>query len=101
MADNRSNINSIISDNLTLLSSEGSYVEQRRLAQLRERALFISRSDSLLDSDNRADEFDAIFSEDTEFDSIPETAAYVEQKKRAQLFSDKLTVCKFLAEIYR
>lgn len=101
MADNRSNINSIISDNLTLLSSEGSYVEQRRLAQLRERALIVSRSDSLLDSDNRADEFNAIFSEDTEFDSIPETAAYVEQKKRAQLFSDKLTVCKFLAEIYR
>ncbi len=101
MADTRGTINSIISDNLTLLALEGTSVEERRVAQLRERALLISRGDSLLDSDSRADEFDAIFSDDTDFDSIPETAAYVEQKKRTQLFSDKLTVCKFLTDIYR
>ncbi|MBQ8249024.1 MAG: hypothetical protein IJY93_03965 [Clostridia bacterium] len=101
MADTRGDINSIIGENLTLLSHEYSSAEERRLTQLRERALFISRTTSLLDSDNRADEFDALFDDGTVHDSIPETELHIAEQMNTQFFSDKLTVCKFLAEEYR
>ncbi len=101
MTDARNDINSVISDNLTLLSKEYTSAEERRLTQLRERALYISRSTSLLDSDNRADEFDALFDDGTIHESIPETELHIASQINTQFFSDKLTVCKFLAEEYR
>ena len=93
----RNDANSIIGENLALLWEEASSAEERRLTQLRERALFISRGTSLLDSDNRAEEFSELFDGSNSFDEAAENKQYMS----TQLFSDKLTVCRFLAEEYR
>ncbi len=101
MADTRGDINQVIGENLALLSHESSSAEERRLVELRERALFIARTSSLLDSDNRTEEFTALFDDVTTYQSIPETELHIAEQLSTQLFSDKLTVCKFLAEEYR
>ncbi len=101
MTDPKFGVNSIIGENLALLSTEALSAEERRLTQLRERALFISRSGSLLDSDNRAEEFSSLFSEGIAYDGIPETERHINAQMNAQLISDKLAVCRFLAAEYR
>ena len=100
MAIFRHDVNSIISDNLTLLGEEARSFEERRLAQLRERALLIARNDELLESDNRTEEFSALFDIQTFEDAIPEAQDYLASKCVSQLFFDKLAVCKFLAHEY-
>lgn len=94
-------VNTIISDNLTLLGEESRSFDERRLAQLRERALLIARSDGFLGSDSRCDEFGAMFDVQTCDDAITEASDYLTAKCTSQLFFDKLTVCKLLAGEYR
>lgn len=101
MALFRQNANTVIGENLTLLDTELRSADERRLAQLRERALLISRADKLIDSDNRTDEFCAMFDIAPDTDAIPEAADYLASRYNARSFSDKLTVCKFIAEEYR
>ncbi len=100
MAVFRHDVNSIISDNLTLLGEEARSLEERRLAQLRERALLIARNDELLESDSRTEEFSALFNMQFCKDAIPEAEDYLASKCTSELFFDKLTVCKFLANEY-
>ena len=100
MADTKGSDNLIISENLALLSDEATSAEERRLAQLRERALFISRGTSLLDSESRAEDFSSLFEDIAVSDSIPESKQHIQSQITAQLFSDKLSVCEFLAEEY-
>ncbi|MBR5539350.1 MAG: hypothetical protein IKU61_05570 [Clostridia bacterium] len=101
MAILRQDINAIISDNLSLLNAESRSVEERRLAQLRDRALFIARDDSFIDWDSRVEEFSSMFEYSTGENSNPEIETYISSRYNGQSFSDKLLVCQFLAEIYK
>lgn len=100
MASFRENMNAIISENLSLLGVEADSANERRLAQLYERALILSRSDELLDSDNRTEEFAAMFDMSSDF-AGGEASEYLSSNYNSQSFADKLIVCKFLAKEYR
>lgn len=97
----RYDTNSIISENLSLLGEEARSFEERRLAQLRERAILIARNDDLFDSESRAEEFSALFEHQECADAIPDAKDYLAAKFTTQLFCDKLTVCKLLASEYK
>ncbi len=101
MAILRQDINAVISDNLSLLNVESRSVDERRLAQLRDRALFIARDDSFLDLDGRVEEFSAMFEYSVIESPVPEINTYISSKNNSQTFSDKLLVCMFLAGIYK
>ncbi|MCI8388781.1 MAG: hypothetical protein HFE63_09980 [Clostridiales bacterium] len=100
MREDRFNeLNGIISDNLKLLNKEVSSAVERRFAQLYERAALIAQDGALLESDERCDEFRAMFN----VEQIPAKASEAAKRYLAayydtQLLSDKLAVCKFLAE---
>lgn len=97
----RHDTNSIITENLSLLGEEARSYEERRLAQLRERAILIARNDELLDADNRTEEFSSLFEMQTCDNAIAQSTDYLAAKCTTQLFFDKLTVCKFLASEYK
>ncbi len=96
----RYDTNSIITENLSLLGEEARSFEERRLAQLNERAILIARNDDILDSDSRTDEFSAMFERQECDDAIPDSKDYLASKFNTQLLYDKLTVCKLLAGEY-
>lgn len=90
----------IIDSNLKLLDSETSSSVERRIAQLSDLAMLISKnSDMLLDSDERVEGFSELFSRGIiPKGAVEESVPYLEAYYSSQLLSDKLIVCRFLAE---
>lgn len=90
----------IISDNFTLLDNEASSAAERRIAQLSELATLISQEpDILLDTDSRGEDFSSLFVRGVIPQASVEAARpYLEAYYSSQLLSDKLAVCRFLAE---
>lgn len=89
----------VIGENLALLAGEESSATERKLAWLRDLALLMLRSDSSIFGETRSDDFAALFDDPTAGRDIPqEFLQYIGFRDRAALFSDKLTVCRFLAE---
>lgn len=96
---NNEKLNGIISENLELLNGEYSSVFERRLTQLYDRAQLLARDSALLTSEERCAEFERMF-DPTNLppEASDEAKRYVKSYSEAQLLSDKLTVCRFLAE---
>ncbi len=95
----RENNLSIIGDNLAILSEENTSSDERRLAWLRDLAMLMLRDDSAIFDENRTDVFSQILGKmELESDIPKESACHLCFKDHAILLSDKLTVCKFLAE---
>lgn len=90
----------IIDRNLKLLDSEASSAVERRIAQLSDLSMIIAQSsDMLLDADIRVEGFSELFSRGIiPKDAVDEAIPYLESYYSSQLLSDKLTVCRFLAE---
>lgn len=90
----------IIDENLKLLDSEASSAVERRLAQLSDLATYISNNSSkLLDPDDRMGGLEGLFSKGMiPAEAVDEAVPYLEAYYSSQLLSDKLTVCKFLAD---
>ena len=92
-------LNVVINDNLALLDEEAFSALERRIVQLRDRAGLMLRLDSLLESENRVEEFAALFAEAPVPKEAPEESAeYLGACAQARSFSDKLTVCRYLAD---
>ena len=91
---------SIIDENLKLLDSEASSAVERRLAQLSDLANYISGNSSmLLDPDDRMGGLDGLFTRGViPSEAVDEAVPYLEAYYSSQMLSDKLTVCKFLAD---
>ncbi|MBE6612170.1 MAG: hypothetical protein E7632_06740 [Ruminococcaceae bacterium] len=99
MNDTAARLNAIIDENLALLDGESFCALERRIVQLKERAFLIMRQDSLIESENRAEEFDAMFRHAAIPGEAPaESGDYLTSRAGASTFSDKLTVCRYLAE---
>jgi len=95
------NTGAIIEENLSILSDDSCNVSEKRLLQLKERALAILRSDDVLFSDDRTEEFPALFPEANISKDVPEEAhSYIKAQAKEQTLLDKLTVCKLVAEAY-
>ncbi len=91
-------LNAIIEDNLTLLEAETLSAFERRFVQLRDRADIIFRRGQIIENENRIDDFSAMFSNDMANGNMPdEFQEYFESVVDTRTFSDKLTVCRFLA----
>ena len=90
----------IIDENLKLLDSEASSAVERRLAQLSDLATYISgNSSKLLDPDDRMGGLDGLFTRGViPSEAVDEAVPYLEAYYSSQMLSDKLTVCKFLAD---
>ena len=92
-------LNAVINENFALLDTEASSALERRLAGLRDRAMLIALDGPILPGETAAEEFHALFAGTKLPDGIPDvTADYLDARNRAELLSDKLTVCKFLAD---
>lgn len=90
----------VIGENLSLLDEETSSAAERRVAQLSDLATLISqRPEMLLDSENRCGNFSELFERGIlPAEAADEAKPYLEAYYSSQLLSDKLAVCKFLAE---
>lgn len=90
----------MIAENLKLLDNEASSAAERRIAQLSELATLISQEpDILLDTDSREEDFSSLFVRGAIPEaSVEEARPYLEAYYSSQLLSDKLAVCRFLAE---
>jgi hypothetical protein len=92
-------INRIINENLTLLDVESASVTERRLAQLFDRAVLISRDESLLISEERCSEFSSLFNPgEIPAESSDPAKPYLGAYYESQLLLDKITVCEFVAQ---
>lgn len=90
-------LNQIINANLSLLDAETASAEERRIAQLFDRAALISRCEDMLSDEDRCAEFDRLFQRGSLPDAAKEAVSCLEAYFSAQLLSDKVTVCGFLA----
>ncbi len=91
-------LNAVIGENLDLLDEETFSAFERRVVQLRDRAHLLLRNDSLIESENRIEEFSAMFDyADIQDDMPQESRNYLHSCLNTRGFSDKLTVCRFLA----
>ncbi len=90
----------MIAENLKLLDNEASSAAERRIAQLSELATLISQEpDILLDTDSREEDFSSLFVRGAIPEaSVEEARPYLEAYYSSQLLSDKLAVCRFLAD---
>lgn len=98
MTDKR---NTVIDENLELLNEEVFLSLERRIVQLRDRALLLGRMDWLLDSENRAEDFAALFRRCAIPAEAPaESAPYLQARAASSEFFDKLTVCRCMADSF-
>ncbi|MBQ8552090.1 MAG: hypothetical protein IJ428_04665 [Clostridia bacterium] len=89
----------VIGENLALLAEESTSADERKLAWLRDLAMLMLRRDSSIFGETRSDDFSALFESTPMPEDIPEDFLHHARfRNRAALFSDKLTVCRFLAE---
>ena len=90
---------SIIADNMALLHKESCSAAERRLVQLKELAMKAVRSMSVIFGENKADEFAALFDGTTDITDAPEEVyPYLTTQKTVLDFTDRLTVCSFIAD---
>ncbi len=89
----------VIGENLALLAGEGTSADERKLAWLRDLAMLMLRNNSSVFGETRSDDFASLFRDVSTHEDIPEEFLHhIRFRDRAALFSDKLTVCRFLAE---
>jgi len=92
-------LNAVINDNLALLDEEAFLSLERRIVQLRDRAGLMLRLDSLIESENRVEEFAALFEDAPLASDVPEESQeFLRSRAHARSLSDRLTVCRYLAE---
>ena len=94
------NSTKVIGGNLSLLDSEMVSAAERRVAQLSDLATLISQRPQMITEDeNRCEDFDALFDRGSiPFEAAEEAKHYLETFFASRLLSDKLAVCKFLAD---
>ena len=93
--------NSIIDDNLSILSNDVYDASERRLVQLYERAQLILRDESIIFGENHAEDFPALFKYTELPNDIPaQSTNYIAAQRTNQILLDKLTVCKIVSEGY-
>ncbi len=90
---------SVIEGNLSLLSKDSVSAAERRSVQLRDLAVQLMRDPAILLGENRINEFEKMFVfQNPDADVPDEIKDYVIFENKAQVFSDKLTVCACLAD---
>ncbi len=89
----------VIGENLSLLETDGTKINERRLVQLRELAMYIGRNNFLFDSDSPSEEFAELFTPCKIPEDTPEEAVrYITALESSLSVCDKLTVCKYVTD---